>query len=123
FVSDSVDQILLTSPELYQVRLAANDIFTDSQVLLDNVSDLSQGFEQRSEARWVNTLLGYVLGIIALASILLIGLQMTRETRQRLAETAATNERNQAAILRLLDEIADLAAGDPPAEAPVTAAA
>lgn len=120
FVSDSVDQILLTSPELYQVRLAANDIFTDSQVLLDNVSDLSQGFEQRSEARWVNTLLGYVLGIIALTSILLIGLQMTRETRQRLAETAATNERNQAAILRLLDEIADLADGDLTAEATVT---
>ncbi|WP_193074994.1 methyl-accepting chemotaxis protein [Pseudomonas sp. FME51] len=120
FVSDSVDQILLTSPELYQVRLAANDIFTDSQVLLDNVSDLSQGFEQRSEARWVNTLLGYILGIIALGSILLIGLQMTRETRQRLAETAATNERNQTAILRLLDEIADLADGDLTAEATVT---
>ncbi|MEJ6655300.1 MAG: methyl-accepting chemotaxis protein [Pseudomonas sp.] len=120
FVSDSVDQILLTSPELYQVRLAANDIFTDSQVLLDNVSDLAQGFEQRSEARWLNTLLGYILGIIALGSILLIGLQMTRETRQRLAETAATNERNQTAILRLLDEIADLADGDLTAEATVT---
>ena len=120
FVSDSVDQILMTSPELYQVRLAANDIFTDSQVLLDNVSDLSAGFEQRSDSRWVNTLLGYLLGIIALGSILLIGLQMTRETRQRLAETAAANERNQAAILRLLDEIADLADGDLTAEATVT---
>ena len=120
FVSDSVDQILMTSPELYQVRLAANDIFTDSQVLLDNVSDLSAGFEQRSDSRWINTLLGYLLGIIALGSILLIGLQMTRETRQRLAETAAANERNQAAILRLLDEIADLADGDLTAEATVT---
>ena len=120
FVSDSVDQILLTSPELYEVRTAANDIFTDSQVLLDNVSDLSAGFEQRSDSRWLNTLLGYILGIIALGSILLIGLQMTRETRQRLAETAATNERNQAAILRLLDEIADLADGDLTAEATVT---
>ena len=36
YVSDSVDQILLTSPELYQVRTAANDIFTDSQSLLEN---------------------------------------------------------------------------------------
>jgi len=120
FVAESVDQILLTSPELYQVRSAANSIFTDSQVLLDNVSDLSAAFEQRSDARWVNTLLGYLLGLIALASILLIGVQMTRETRQRLAETAATNERNQAAILRLLDEIADLADGDLTAEATVT---
>src|SRR5690606_7460817 len=66
FVAESVDQILLTSPELYQVRLAANNIFTDSQALLDNVSDLSDAFEKRSDARWVNTLLGYLLGIIAL---------------------------------------------------------
>lgn len=120
FVSDSVDQILLTSPQLYQVRLAANEIFVDSQGLLDNVSVLSSGFEQRSNSRWINTLLGYVLGLIALASILLIGLQITRETRERLAETADKNERNQAAILRLLDEIADLADGDLTAEATVT---
>ena len=120
YVSESVDQILMTSPELYQVRTAANDIFTDSQLLLDNVSDLSLAFEQRSEGRLFNTLMGYLLGIIALGSILLIGLQMTRETRVRLAETAATNERNQTAILRLLDEIGDLADGDLTAEATVT---
>lgn len=120
FVSDSVDEILLTSPELYQVRVAANDIFTDSQALLINVSALSRGFEARADARWINTLLGYLLGLIALGSILLIGVQMTRETRVRLAETAEKNERNQAAILRLLDEIADLADGDLTAEATVT---
>ena len=127
YVSESVDQILMTSPELYQVRTAANDIFTDSQLLLDDVSDLSAAFEQRSEGRVFNTLMGYLLGIIALGCILLIGLQLTRETRQRLAETAAANERNQeaiernqAAILRLLDEIADLADGDLTAEATVT---
>ncbi|WP_304639208.1 methyl-accepting chemotaxis protein [Pseudomonas sp.] len=120
FVSDSVDEILLTSPELYQVRVAANDIFTDSQALLVNVSALSSGFEARADARWVNTLFGYLLGLVALGSILLIGVQMTRETRIRLAETAEKNERNQAAILRLLDEIADLADGDLTAEATVT---
>ncbi|MCL5043192.1 MAG: methyl-accepting chemotaxis protein [Gammaproteobacteria bacterium] len=120
FVSDSVDEILLTSPELYQVRQAANQIFNDSSQVLGNVSALNAGFEARADARWINTLLGYVLGLIALVSVLLIGLQMTRETRERLAETAEKNERNQAAILRLLDEIADLADGDLTAEATVT---
>ncbi|TVP93445.1 MAG: methyl-accepting chemotaxis protein, partial [Pseudomonadaceae bacterium] len=120
FVSDSVDEILLTSPELYQVRQAANQIFVDSSDVLANVSDLNAGFEARADSRWINTLLGYILGLIALASVLLIGLQMTRETRERLAETAEKNERNQAAILRLLDEIADLADGDLTAEATVT---
>ncbi len=120
FVSESVDEILLTSPELYQVSLAASETFTDSQLLLDNVSVLTAGFEARSDARWINTVLGYVLALIALGSILLIGLQMTRETRIRLAETAEKNDKNQAAILRLLDEIADLADGDLTAQATVT---
>ncbi len=120
FVSDSVDEILLTSPELSLVRQAANAIFVDSQDLLNNASALSAGFEARADSRWINTVLGYILGFIALASILLIGVQMTRETRIRLAETAEKNERNQAAILRLLDEIADLADGDLTAEATVT---
>lgn len=120
FVSESVDEILLTSPELYQVSLAASETFTDSQLLLDNVSELTAGFEARSDARWINTVLGYVLALIALGSILLIGLQMTRETRIRLAETAEKNDKNQAAILRLLDEIADLADGDLTAQATVT---
>ena len=35
FVSGSVDEILETSPELFQVREAANGIFTVSQTLLD----------------------------------------------------------------------------------------
>ncbi|MFN3579406.1 MAG: methyl-accepting chemotaxis protein [Pseudomonas sp.] len=120
FVSDSVDEILLTSPELYEVRLAANNIFTDSQVLLDDLSELAQGFDDRNNSRWINTLFGYILGLIALGSILLIGLQMTRETRIRLAESAEKNDQNQAAILRLLDEIADLADGDLTAQATVT---
>ena len=120
FVSDSVEEILLTSPELYDVSQAATSIFDDSQLLLENVSTLTQGFEARSDARWINTLFGYIFGLIALGSILLIGVQMTRETRLRLAETAEKNDKNQAAILRLLDEIADLADGDLTAEATVS---
>ena len=120
FVSGSVDEILETSPELFQVREAANGIFSVSQTLLDKASVLAQGFEKRAEGRVFNTLLGYVLGALALASIILIGLVSMRETRVRLAETAEKNERNQTAILRLLDEIGDLADGDLTAEATVT---
>ena len=120
FVSDSVDEILLTSPELYQVRSAANAIFVDSQLLLENLSTLAQGFEARADARWINTLLGALLAVVALGCIVLIGMQMTRDTRIRLAETAEKNNRNQEAILRLLDEIADLADGDLTAQATVT---
>ena len=120
YVSDSVDQILLTSPELYQVRTAANEIFSGSQLMLDNLSELAQGFEDRADSRVANSLLGYVLAAIAFMCLLLIGIQLTRDTRERLAETREKNERNQAAILRLLDEIGDLADGDLTAQATVT---
>ena len=120
YVSDSVDQILLTSPELYQVRTAANEIFSGSQLMLDNLSELAQGFESRADSRVANSLLGYVLAAIAFMCLLLIGIQLTRDPRERLAETREKNERNQAAILRLLDEIGDLADGDLTAQATVT---
>ncbi|ARS47275.1 MULTISPECIES: methyl-accepting chemotaxis protein [Pseudomonadaceae] len=120
FVSGSVDEILETSPELFQVRESANAIFTVSQTLLDKASQLATGFDDLASGRALNTLFGYLLGALALGSIILIGLVMVRETNRRLAETAEKNERNQAAILRLLDEIADLADGDLTVAATVT---
>ncbi len=120
FVSGSVDEILETSPELFQVRESANTIFSVSQTLLDKASDLASGFEDMADGRAINTLFGYVLGALALGSIILIGIVMVRETNRRLSETAEKNERNQAAILRLLDEIADLADGDLTVAATVT---
>ena len=45
-------------------------------------------------------------------SVAIIAILMIRDTRKQLAEQASQNERNQAAILQLLDEIADLAEGD-----------
>ncbi|CAN7414117.1 methyl-accepting chemotaxis protein [Pseudomonas sp. LjRoot71] len=120
FVSGSVDEILETSPELFQVRESANVIFTVSQTLLDKASDLAVGFDDLATGRAINTLFGYVLGALALGSIILIGLVMVRETNRRLASTAEKNERNQSAILRLLDEIADLADGDLTVAATVT---
>ncbi len=120
FVSGSVDEILETSPELFQVRESANTIFTVSQTLLDKASTLSEGFEGLASGRSLNTIAGYVLGALALGSILIIGLVMVQETNRRLAETAEKNERNQTAILRLLDEIADLADGDLTVAATVT---
>ena len=120
FVSDSVDEILETSPELFQVRGAADDIFKVSLVLLEDASQLSKSFDALADERTKNTIAGYALGLIALGAILLIGLLMVRATNRRLAETAEANERNQTAILRLLDEIDGLADGDLTVAATVT---
>jgi twitching motility protein PilJ len=112
FVSGSVDEILETSPELFQVRESASNIFNSSQALLDETSVLANRLEHLANARSSNTIGGYVLGLLALMSIILIGLVMVRETNRQLRETAEKNERNQNAIMRLLDEIENLADGD-----------
>ncbi len=120
FVSGSVDEILETSPELFKVRESATNIFSLSQTLLDEASHLASGFENLAGGRNTDTIGGYVLGLGALMSIILIGLVMVRETNRQLRETAEKNERNQNAIMRLLDEIEDLADGDLTVTASVT---
>jgi len=120
FVSGSVDEILETSPQLFQVREASTTIFGLSQTLLDEASHLANSFENLAGSRTLDTVGGYVLGLLALGSIILIGLVMVRETNRQLRETSQRNERNQAAIMRLLDEIEDLADGDLTVTASVT---
>ncbi len=61
--------------------------------------------------------------LLAVASIVLvaiIAMVMIGDRRRKLKELAAQNERNQAAILQLLDELADLAEGDLTVHASVT---
>jgi twitching motility protein PilJ len=58
-----------------------------------------------------------VAGIVLVAVIAVV---MIGDTRRQLQEQASQNERNQAAILQLLDEIADLAEGDLTIHASVT---
>lgn len=120
FVSGSVDEILETSPELFEVRESAGKIFNSSQTLLDETSVLANRLEHLASARSSNTIGGYVLGLLALMSIILIGLVMVRETNRQLRETAEKSERNQNAIMRLLDEIENLADGDLTVAASVT---
>ena len=61
-----------------------------------------------------------LLALCAMITMGLIGVVTVSNTRRQLHEQAAQNERNQAAILQLLDELADLADGDLRVHASVT---
>jgi twitching motility protein PilJ len=61
-----------------------------------------------------------ILAVIGVVLMALIGVLMVGQTRRQLHEQATQNERNQAAILQLLDELADLAEGDLTVHASVT---
>ncbi|MCA6063114.1 methyl-accepting chemotaxis protein [Thalassolituus marinus] len=120
FVSGSVDEILETSPELFQVREASDSIFNDSVTLLQQTSSLTEGIQEGGAQRLTLQLVGYVSALLALVVMVAFGVVSYRETRRDLEKTANANEQNQMAILRLLDEIADLADGDLTASATVT---
>lgn len=120
FVSGSVDEILETSPELFQVREASDAIFSDSLTLLNQASELTDSIKSDAAQRVILQAVGYIAAILALVMMVAFGVVSYRETRRDLDETANKNEQNQMAILRLLDEIADLADGDLTASATVT---
>ena len=51
---------------------------------------------------------GLMLAVGGIVLVAIIAMLLVRDARKRLAEQAEQNERNQAAILQLLDELADL---------------
>lgn len=120
FVNENVDTILETSPELFRVREAANNIFQKSQSLLSETSELNNTFQTQAETRIVSDELGYLLLFVIIVAIGIIGVVGNQESKKRYEKEASQNEQNQNAILRLLDELADLADGDLTTEATVT---
>jgi twitching motility protein PilJ len=120
FVNQNVDAILESSPDLFKVRKAANTIFANSQTMLNETSKLYQMIESQSSDRPIQPVIAYILLIAIIATIILFAIVLNGEGKKRLRATTEQNEQNQNAILRLLDELADLADGDLTTEATVT---
>ena len=122
FVSGSVDEILDNSPDLFHVRESANSIFVDSQDLLKTTSALAVRFQTLSDDRpFFKTAVGvYICLILLFVGGAGYGYVVYKESEEERLEEAESNEQNQTAILRLLDEIADLADGDLTTQATVT---
>jgi twitching motility protein PilJ len=120
FVSGSVDEIFQASPDLLNARKAAENIVVESPRVMEATSKLAENIGNLESQRTVTGTTAIIFVAITLFSIFMIGIQTFRNTQSRLRETGETNERNQNAILRLLDELADLADGDLTTSATVT---
>jgi twitching motility protein PilJ len=119
-VSEHVGAILETSPQLFEVKDAAGQVERQSGLLLDATTTLEiQSGEYGDSLNWL-FLAGIGTGLAALVVLILLAFTIYQDTRRRLAETTETNRRNQRAILRLLDEMTNLAEGDLTVHATVT---
>jgi twitching motility protein PilJ len=119
-VHDLVGRILDQTPTLFEAQKASNNMVQDSKMFLDLTTNLMNAMTGLENSRIISGTIGTVVGAIAVILLVLLSASIVRTTRQRLAETAETNRRNQDAIMRLLDEIGDLASGDLTAQATVT---
>jgi twitching motility protein PilJ len=113
-------RILDSAPDLKQARQAAEAIVQSAPKLLNATSVTSDRINDLEGERKLNMGSALAFGVLIVLALVMIGIQWTVDTRRRLAQTAATNERNQQAILRLLDELAGLADGDLTTSATVT---
>lgn len=120
FVSDSIDEIFQASPSLLESRKAADSIIVGTPSLAAGTGQLSSAIDLLPSSRQVTQQWTWISGAVMLIALGAIALLIFRNTRNRLEHTARTNEQNQQAILRLLDEIGDLADGDLTTNATVT---
>jgi twitching motility protein PilJ len=115
-----IDSILQASTDLAEVQQSAQAISEDSDVLLENAQALFGKFGAITGRFFPNDMISIIAGVIALFAIIGLLWTVNRDQRKRLASTTELNQRNQEAILRLLDEMGSLAEGDLTVKATVT---
>ena len=119
-VSDNIAGILELSPELFEVKDAAGLVSADSEKILKTLENfqseiIDQG-KMLDKIQWI----GVAFGAAAVLLIIISGILLLKEAKKREEEALENNRRNQRAILRLLDEMANLADGDLTVHATVT---
>jgi twitching motility protein PilJ len=121
----SVDKILKNMPRLVEAKRAARELFDESEQMLTYTSKLTDDFKASGSLLYLSLSLAF--GLMALICLVMLALVNVAESRTR-AEQAAReqdsvareNRRNQEAILRLLNEMGDLAEGNLTVRATVT---
>ncbi len=111
-VSDYVGEMLDNSEDLLAVQHAASEAASKSDELFAASLQLQNALALAPQQRLVQEVHAYGFGAIALLFLIMLGwtLKADADRRSQLAEAA--NKKNQEAILRLLDEMGNLADGD-----------
>jgi twitching motility protein PilJ len=119
-VSEHVGSILESSPQLFEIKYSAGQVEDLSGGLLDQTTALEEAFAAHNARLDQINLVGAAFGLLTLVLLVVLGWQLYQDTKRRLAQQTEQNRRNQRAILRLLDEMTNLAEGDLTVHATVT---
>jgi twitching motility protein PilJ len=125
---DNVSFVIGSKDELFKVHEASDEIFTQATVMLELTELLQDAYSNQANitgpGHWFYSA---VAGGVGLMFLVLIFMKIRTDDRNRTQKARVSadqeklqNERNQQAIIRLLDEMEGLADGDLTANATVT---
>ena len=120
-IKPQIQAILNSSSDLFEVRGAADEIFLDSRDVFEEAANLKSAIAELPQNRlWPSQAAG-ALGLLVMVSVVWILVYSFLHAERRRAKIAArSNQKNQQAILKLLDEMSSLADGDLTVQASVT---
>jgi twitching motility protein PilJ len=120
-----VHKLISAAPTLVTVKDAANQASLDSGDVLNKAKSVADTLGKIRTAPvyfWAfpNVAIGALCAILAVFFAVLLAINFVYSERRRSVESRSLNERNQQAIMRLLDEMGSLAEGDLTVKATVT---
>ncbi len=115
-----IEGILGKAAELFISQRASQSVFQKSDPLLSASEKLVESYADLASGRDWLAQMTWLMGAIAIAFLLLLGRKLVGDERARAREQEMQNRQTQDAILKLLDEMGDLADGDLTIEPEVT---
>ncbi|GLQ46974.1 protein PilJ [Dyella lipolytica] len=112
-LNDPVSKLVAAASNIAETKSAGNQASLDSSNVLLRANDVADQIGQLPLRRlFPNVGWGVVGAIGAVAFAILLVIQLVGDQRRRFRESTELNQRNQEAIMRLLDEMGSLAEGD-----------
>ena len=120
-IKPPIGAILNSSTDLFTVRGAADEIFLDSRDVFEQASSLKTAIAELPQTRpWPSLTTGIIGLVIMMSAVWMLLSSFLSAERRRARMAAESNQKNQRAILKLLDEMSTLADGDLTIHATVT---
>ncbi|HTV85604.1 MAG TPA: methyl-accepting chemotaxis protein [Dyella sp.] len=112
-LSDPIAKLVAAASNIAEVKSAGNQASLDSSNVLLRANDLADQIRLMPQRRlFPNVWWGVLAAIGAVLFAVVLIVSIFYEQRRRVRESTELNQRNQEAIMRLLDEMGSLAEGD-----------
>jgi len=118
-ITSLVGQVLEASPELFLVQDMAGQVSVKSGVLLNDLSSLIDGYNGYISGR-IAIYIAILFGVATAIMLAILSVLINRDATARRLKAEGGSKRNEDAIMRLLNEMGDLADGDLTVQATVT---